>query len=67
MTKLILTIIVGAFLGAFTIELLSRKRTKLFVRIRQRMDATQADLRERARTAKSEFQQAFVEGYYGSP
>jgi len=31
-TKLILTLIIGVFLGAFTIELLGAGRLKLFVR-----------------------------------
>ena len=52
MTKLLLTLIVAAFLGAFAFELVTRKRTKFFERIRQRVNS-----------AKTNFRQAFVDGY----
>lgn len=52
MNKLILTLVVGVFVTAFTMELLKRRRAKLLGRTRDRAKAAVADFRE-----------AFAEGY----
>jgi hypothetical protein len=55
-SKLVLTLIVGVFVGAFAVELITRNRSRLFARTRQR-----------ARAAAEDFRQAFDEGYSGYP
>lgn len=52
MTKCLMGVLVGVFLGAFALEMLQRKKPGLLARIR-----------ERARYAASDFRHAFADGY----
>jgi hypothetical protein len=52
MTKVMMSVIAGVFAGAFVLELLNRKKPGVL-----------AQVRDRAKTAASDFRQAFAEGY----
>ncbi|MDH5674862.1 MAG: hypothetical protein OEZ06_22220 [Myxococcales bacterium] len=53
-TKLMLGVIAGVFVGAFALEVMSRKQPALLAKVG-----------ERARLAAGEFTRAFMEGYRG--
>jgi len=52
MTKLMVGVAAGVFLGAFALELLKRKRPDLASQVRERARSTASDLRD-----------AFADGY----
>jgi len=54
MTKLMLGVLAGVFVGAFALEVLNRSNPELL-----------KGLSQRAKLAAGDFQRAFLEGYHG--